>query len=273
MPWITKDEIRINIQQQNMERSIILSLFLWLCLPVTKFINRINWRFGRPYCCTHTQIDLVKNHLQPGMVILTHKKYEFSTMFIPGYWTHSALVVSLGSIVEATGKGVCMNTMESFFSSIDDFIVLRPRFCCKDSMRKAGEHASTLVGSPFSFDFRNSSNEMFYCSGLICWVYTQTLMGIENSLDIPFVLQNFRRGDIIKPMDLYSHQDAWQVMGAATCQSRKSNLSPGAGAIAARQGIFQNRVCIRLQSLASLFSQCRPIPPYFQGSNSPSCHR
>jgi hypothetical protein len=196
-----------------LERSSFLSLFLWLCLPITKVINRVNWRFGRPFTCKYDQIDLVMEHLQPGVVILTHKKYEFSTLFIPGYWTHSALVISPELVVEATGKGVCMNSLESFFSTVDDFIVLKPRFCCKDTMKKAGEHASALVGYPFSFDFRNS-DEMFYCSGLICWVYSQTLIEKDNRPDIPFVLQNFLNGNIIKPMDLYVHQDAWQVMGS-----------------------------------------------------------
>ncbi|MCX6283077.1 MAG: YiiX/YebB-like N1pC/P60 family cysteine hydrolase, partial [Bacteroidetes bacterium] len=158
------------------------------------------------------KIDLFRDHLEPGMVILTHKKYEFSTVFIPGYWTHSALVVSPDLIVEATGKGVRMNTMESFFSTIDDFIVLRPGFCCQDTMKKAVEQARMLIGYPFSFDFRNT-NEMFYCSGLICWVYLQTLIDKETSPNIPAVLKNFRNGNIIRPMDLYIHHDDWEVLG------------------------------------------------------------
>jgi hypothetical protein len=194
-----------------MKRSLFLSLILWLCLPVSKVINRINWRFGRPFRCEFREIRPVKENLQPGMVILTHKNYEFSTLFIPGYWTHSALVVSPGLIVEATGKGVRKNTLESFFSTVDDFIILKPRFCCRDVMKKAGEQATNLVGYPFSFDFRNSG-EMFYCSGLICSVYAQTLTERENPLNIPFVLQKFQKGHIVKPMDLYIHQDAWQVI-------------------------------------------------------------
>ena len=198
-----------------MKRSILLSLFLWLCLPFSKFINRINWRFGRSFCCSFKEFEPVKNNLQPGAVILTHKKYEFSTLFIPGYWTHSALVVSPELIVEATGRGVHLNTPESFFSKVDDFIVLKPLFCCQDIMKKAGEYATTLVGFPFSFDFRNS-DEMFYCSGLICRVYTQTLVEEENHLQIPFVFRNFLDGHIIKPMDFYAHRDAWQVISSFT---------------------------------------------------------
>jgi hypothetical protein len=196
-----------------MKRSSFLSLILWLCLPVSKFINRVNWRFGRPFSCNFKEIEPVKDNLQPGMVILTHRKYEFSTLFIPGYWTHSALVVSPGFIVEATGKGVRTNRVESFFSAVDDFIILKPRFCCQDMMKKAGEYASTLVGFPFSFDFRNS-DEMFYCSGLICRVYVQLMTEHEKYRNIPFILKNFLNGYIIKPMDLFAHHEAWQVIGS-----------------------------------------------------------
>ena len=193
-----------------MKRTALISLILRLCLPITKIINRINWRFGRPYLCTYKQIDSYKEHLHPGAVILTHKKYEFSTLFIPGYWTHSALVTSTGYIVEATGSGVHINSLESFFSTVDDFIVLKPRFCCKDTMKKAGRRASQLIGYPFSFDFRNT-DEMFYCSGLICWVYTQTLAEKCNPQKFPCIFQNYLKGNIIKPMDLYAFRDSWQV--------------------------------------------------------------
>ncbi len=205
-----------------MVRSSVLSIFLLFCLPVSKMINRINWRFGRPFRCSYEQIDPVKGHLQPGMVILTHKRYEFSTLFIPGYWTHSALVTSPGYIIEATGKGVRMNTLETFFSTVDDFVVLKPRFCCRDIMNNAGKQASTLVGLPYSFDFRNS-DEMFYCTGLICWVYTQTLTKRDHPPDIPFVFQNFLEGNIVRPMDLFAHQDAWQVIASFKETNRKTD--------------------------------------------------
>jgi hypothetical protein len=196
-----------------MKRSPVLSLLLWFCLPVSRVINRINWRFGREFVCKFREIQTIKSHLQPGVVILTHKKYEFSSMFIPGYWTHSAIVSISGAVVEATGKGVRMNTIESFFSTIDDFIILQPCFCSRDTMKKAGEQASALVGYPFSYDFRNTGTK-FYCSGLVCSVYTQALTGREDAVNIPFVLKMFLLGNIVKPTDLCSNPDAWEVIGS-----------------------------------------------------------
>ncbi len=204
-----------------MERLTILNIFLLICRPISIFINHVNWRFGRAFDCTNKEIAKIKDHITPGMVILTHKKYEFSTFFIPGYWTHSALVVTKDSIVEATGKGVCMNTMESFFSGIDDFIILNPRFCSQDTMEKASRQAATLVGYPYSYDFRNS-NKTFYCSALICWAYAQTLIEKGSRLKIPYVFKNFLNGMIIKPIDIYSDQDAWQVY--IKLSSNKENL-------------------------------------------------
>jgi hypothetical protein len=196
-----------------MERSFLLGLFLRLCKPATRFVNRVNWRFGRPFRCRYDQIDPVRECLQPGVIVLTHKKYEFSTLFIPGYWTHTALVISGESIIEATGKGVQLNSTASFFSGVDDFILLKPRFCCQDAMKQAGDQAFLQAGLPFSFDFRNSGG-MFYCSGLVCWAYAQTLAGREKPVSMPPVLQNFLKGNIIKPIDLYDQQDTWQVVGS-----------------------------------------------------------
>lgn len=193
-----------------MERSAFIGFLLWICLPVSKFINRINWRFGRPYNCTTKVIELLKTQLQPGMVILTHKNYECSSLFIPGYWTHAAMVVSSNFIIDATRKGVCINRIESFLSKVDDFIILKPGFCCIQLMKKASDNAVNLAGLPFSFEFRNSGNA-FYCSGLICSAYVQSLHEM-NTCVIPNFLRDFIEGYIIKPEDFYKRKDLWQVL-------------------------------------------------------------
>jgi len=188
-----------------MKRSLFIGILLWFCLPFAKLVNRINWRLGRPYDCKSKEIESIKNLLQPGMIILTHKNYECSSLFIPGHWTHAAMVHSSGYIIDATRKGVCLNSVESFFATIDDFILLKPRFCHTDKMKKACSLASNLIGYPFSFDFQNS-NKTFYCSGLVCWVYTQTFIE-ERNINLPNLFQNYLSGRIIKPMDFVFHRN------------------------------------------------------------------
>ncbi len=193
-----------------MKRSLFLQFFLWLCLPFSRIINRINWRFGRPYSCKNLNIEDIKNWLEPGMVILTHKKFECSSLFIPGYWTHTAMVVRQGQIIDATRKGVCISSFETFFSSVDDFVVLKPVFCGRKTIRKACKMASLLVGLPFSFDFRNTGS-VFYCSGLVCWVYSRLFVK-EKKKAIPLFFKNFIDDNIIRPMDFYKNREVWQII-------------------------------------------------------------
>jgi hypothetical protein len=193
-----------------MKRTLQISAFLWLCLPISKLINRINWRLGRPYGCKSISAEPIKKQLQPGMVILTHRNYECSSLFIPGYWTHAAMVVNSEQIIDATRKGVCIHSVESFLSSVDDFIVLKPNFCSQKLMEYAGSLVSNLVGYPFSFDFQNS-NKTFYCSGLVCYVYISSIIK-KKSVAIPNLLQNYLDGFIIKPEDFYTHNDLWQII-------------------------------------------------------------
>lgn len=193
-----------------MKRSIQISTFLWLCLPVTRLINHINWRMGRPYGCNSVSTGAVKKQLQTGMVILTHRNYECSSLFIPGYWTHAAMVVNSDQVIDATGKGVCIHSLESFLSTIDDFIVLKPNFGCQKLMEYAGSLVSNFVGYPFSFDFQNS-NKTFYCSGLVCYVYVRSIYK-QKTVTIPGLLQNYLDGFIIKPEDFFIHKDSWKII-------------------------------------------------------------
>jgi uncharacterized protein YycO len=193
-----------------MKRTPLLQTILWLCLPFSRVINLINWRFGRSYGCNSLETDYIKKHLQPGMIILTHRNYECSSIFIPGYWTHVAIVSASGNIIDATRKGVCISSIESFFSTIDDFIILKPSFCCQEMMTNAGSLASNLIGYPFCFNFLNS-NKTFYCSGLVCWVYTQ-IVQLANPEIKPYPIISYLNGNIIKPEDFIRYNSFWKVV-------------------------------------------------------------
>jgi hypothetical protein len=198
---------------EMMKRPFMLRFTLRILLPVTIGVNMINWRFGRPYCCSGETAALFRTRLQPGMVILTHKKYELSSVFIPGYWTHSALVLSSGSILEAVGNGVCVKTTDAFFAEIDDFIVLKPKFCKKSDLKHIWRQATNFIGLPYSFDFSNTS-EKVYCSGLICQVFIRVLTETGHLHHLPSSMGNFLKGRIIIPGDIRANQEAWQVMHA-----------------------------------------------------------
>jgi hypothetical protein len=48
----------------------------------------------------------------------------------------------------------------------------------------------------------------------------------EHSGNIPNLLRKFRNGNIIKPHDLFAHQEAWQVVGGLDLNSCGIDLNP-----------------------------------------------
>jgi hypothetical protein len=58
--------------------------FILLLYPFIRLANRINWRFGRSYKCERVNVDGIRPLLTPGMLVLTHKDYEFTNLFING---------------------------------------------------------------------------------------------------------------------------------------------------------------------------------------------
>lgn len=187
-------------------------LFLLLGFPFIRYSNRIKWRFGRPYKCSSSNyLDFVKL-LQPGMVILSHKNYEFTNIFIGGFWTHAAIVSSDGNIVEAIGKGVINKDPAAFFSAIDDFIVLKPDFCQDEEIRRASRYATRVVGFDYNFTFRPCRSS-FTCADLIYRAYN--LHSIVGRLEKNYFSGNWKFfiNDILRPESLiHSTTLRWKVI-------------------------------------------------------------
>jgi hypothetical protein len=196
-----------------MKRSVFIVVLLRICLPVSKLVNRISWRFGRPYRCRLDDIEAISHNLAPGTVILTHRDFECSSLFIPGYWTHAAVVLDQGRIIDATRKGVCINSAVSFFATVDDFILLKPTFGGDERIANACRIAAGLAGRPFSFTFRNT-HRVFYCAGLVCWIYLQTFNQAEPG-NLPNPLGDFVEGKIIRPIEFIFNADHWKVFACS----------------------------------------------------------
>ena len=75
---ITKERVKIQLITFS-------SLYSWA--SDTRLI------INHSYPITHHQISIVCQQLQPGDIILTRRNGFVSNLFIPGYWTHSALYI------------------------------------------------------------------------------------------------------------------------------------------------------------------------------------
>jgi len=145
-------------------------ILLLLIYPFVRIAGKINWRLGRSFKCRKEKWYHIRGKIKPGMIILTHKKYELTNYFIPGYWTHTAMIVSEEEIVEAVRQGVMKKRFEDFFSTVDDFLILEPRFCDTAVMEKATRFAENVIGYSYNFFFIPREKSLF-CTELIFNAY------------------------------------------------------------------------------------------------------
>lgn len=185
--------------------------FLYYCIPLIWVSKYITWRFGRKFRCSDLNLDCIRERVKPGMIILSRREFQISNLFIDGYWTHTAMIMPMEMVVEATTKGVIIHTLKDFFLNTDNFVILKPRFCSILEMDKACFHATEIVGSPYSFDF-NNSDDSFYCSELVLKVYAKTCGWTNKNHHPPSEFSNLCEGKIIHPSDLYHNSNAWEIV-------------------------------------------------------------
>jgi hypothetical protein len=184
-------------------------LIILLFNPFIRLANRIRWRFGRNYKCAGVDTTEIIPLLKPGMVILTHKDFELTNLFINGYWTHTAIVTSEDTVVEAISKGVVTKPLQTFLSTVDDFLILKPRFCSFESMRSASEHVKQFVGFPYNFTFRPDEDSV-YCSELIFRAYSRTPEWDTIARNSKEDVREFYDGSILLPHSFSKSQLLWQ---------------------------------------------------------------
>lgn len=131
------------------------------------------------------QLHILRDNLQPGDIILTRRNGYISNLFIPGYWTHSAIYVGRLKescqaalpadldhinpaneyIIEALSEGITLRTLEESIM-VDAFIVLRPKIKPSNvdiAIFNALEH----LGKPYDFNFDFNTVDKIACTELI----------------------------------------------------------------------------------------------------------
>ncbi len=162
---------------------------------------------GRLYKCNGVDVKTLHGFLKPGMIVLSHKDYEFTNLFIKGYWTHSSMVIDHSRVVEATSKGVEIKHIEDFFTSVDDFVVLRPSFCDYSEMEAACRYVQRVVGYPYNFTFMHG-RKAFYCSELIYWAYLQACRHLPEREE----MHQKVNGKILNPQVIFESRNNWQTV-------------------------------------------------------------
>ena len=182
-----------------------------LISPFARVFNKINWRFGREYECSGHNSENLHDILKPGMILLSHKKYELTNVFIKGYWTHTSIIISDEELVEATGNGVEKKLIEDVISNTDDYIFLKPLFCNENGMQKASNFVVDVVGYPYNFSLRQYTRS-FYCSELIYWAYFRSIKLNGDNNNYYKIIREFLGEDIIMPQHFIESEDLWEVV-------------------------------------------------------------
>lgn len=140
----------------------------------------------------------IRYAIRPGMVLLSQTNGEFSNLFIPGFWSHAAIVMDNLQIVEATSNGVHKSDLIDFMMTKDSVCLLEPLFATEEQMIQAMITAQEQIGKPYDYSMNQSDIQKFYCSELVYFCYRQT---VNQS---PFTLRETFGRLTVTPQDFYN---------------------------------------------------------------------
>jgi len=135
-------------------------MLLEAALPITKMISKV----GVTRRIDDVQYLLLKKDIMPGDVFVTSKRFELSSIFIPGEFSHVALYLGEDILIEAVAKGVAYTSLPYFCFSKDRIAVMRPLFITGQDRVKI--ESKKYIGIPYDFYFEKTV-EAFYCSELV----------------------------------------------------------------------------------------------------------
>lgn len=144
------------------------SFFLWLSVPIQKWIQR---RGRRETIITKEQVDRIMALARPGDILLSYEAQRWTSAFIKGFYDHAVILSSKGSVVEAVGDmfvdgknigGVREMDLEEWLYKKDYVALIRVNHA---SAFAAGMNALKYIGKGYDYSFSHD-NEDVYCSEL-----------------------------------------------------------------------------------------------------------
>jgi uncharacterized protein YycO len=141
-------------------------------LPVSKWIAKRHSPFSRKLI-TQDHVDDFMPVYCPGLVLISATYGELANWFIPGKFSHAAIIghsYLKKYAIEAKTTGVQFTRLYDFMMTKDRVVALRPLFTDLVGMRVASMQAQEQIGMPYDFYF-NPDSAAFYCSELVGFAY------------------------------------------------------------------------------------------------------
>jgi hypothetical protein len=171
-------------------------------VPTTKLIGKVHAPWAhKKVGGLHYNAALAL--LEPGDVLMSRTDGELTNLFIPGFWSHGAVYVGDGWVVEAIGEGVVYTDLVTWMTTKDAVRVCRPLFASYAQREAAALWARSFVGRRYDYSFA-SGNDAFYCFELTYAIY-QKAMGDES----PWTLRKTWGVDTVVGDDFDAATDKW----------------------------------------------------------------
>ena len=179
-----------------------MTLWVWIrntLLGWSVPVQRLMQLMGKPEpLITDGQFLQITSQLRDGDVVLSRENWRFTSLFIPGFWTHAAIYVG-GYVYEAVGDaegGVRRVLAARWVAGKDHVALLRPSFSL--TLSAVSQFLEAQLGAHYDYEFGAiSGQKVWYCSEL---VYAALLVGdpgapieLRETLGLPTVTpQDFR---------------------------------------------------------------------------------
>lgn len=169
-------------------------------LKIVSFCSKFMSKIHSPW--THKKMSAAHYHsirfkINPGTVLLSQTDGEFSNLFIPGFWSHAAIVSENLTVIEATSHGVVETDLIDFIMKKDTVVALEPLFADADQMIQAMVVAKLQMGKSYDFELNRTDIEKFYCSELVYFAYDKA---VQHS---PFKLRTTLGRETVTPQDFF----------------------------------------------------------------------
>ena len=154
---------------------MIHKILLAIIMPFVKIVAHIYVAFKKPGMDGRAYRKIERS-LQKGDVLLSYTKGEASNFFNRERFTHGAIYVGDGVIVESVGSGVRSDYLSNFCFKKDHVLLLR--FTKKIFIDSVVSFAISQRGREYDNDFEDNGKK-YYCFELVAAAFKSALPGLE----------------------------------------------------------------------------------------------
>lgn len=188
------------------------SKFLDIIQPFLEFFGKIHSPFSKKKIKQRHAEDII-GICEPGDIVLSRTRGEFSNILIPGFFKHAGIVYKTENdcvyIIESVNPKVRMVGIYDFCMTKDYICLLRPKLSEVDRLLAANISLS-FIGR--DYDYRLSiphvskKNHSFYCAELPYWAYKKIIPRWGPSL------KKILGEDTISPQDYVRYSEYYTLI-------------------------------------------------------------